>query len=76
MAYEAWVTIDTHRCEKLNSDASLLERRIYPADQMPDFPGYQVRARKCSLGIVCNLAGIPCEWAYSTLGADPFQPTV
>ncbi len=76
MAYEAWVTTSTKWCEKMDAEASMLEKRVYPAEHMPDFPGYQVLARKCTLGIACNLAGIPCRWAYTGLGVDLYEPTM
>lgn len=76
MAYQAWVTTSTAWCDRVDSEASMMEKRVYPSEIMPDFPGYQVRARKCSLGIACNLAGFTCKWAYTELGSDPFQPAM
>jgi hypothetical protein len=72
MAHEAWVTLSTKWCDRAKAEAYMMESRVYPAEIMPDFPGYQVTARKCSLGITCNLAGFPCKWAYTELGDDPF----
>ncbi len=72
MAYQAWVNTSTAWCERMKTDANMLERRVYPAEIMPDVPRYQVKARKCSLGIACNLAGISCKWAFTELGSDPF----
>ena len=62
--------------EKVEAEAVLMERRVYPAEFMPDFPGYRISARKCSLGTTCNVAGFPCKWAFIDLGDDPFKPTV
>jgi hypothetical protein len=76
MAYNAWITTSAKWCERAESDVTMMERRIYPAEIMPDFPGYRVTARKCSLGVACNLAGLPCKWAYRDVGADRFEPTV
>ncbi len=76
MAHCAWVTTSTRWCEKMHAEAGLMERRVYPADFMPDFPSYRITARKCSLGTACNLAGFPCKWAYNELGDDPFEPSV
>lgn len=73
MAYATWHVRQTHWCEKLGTEAALLEQRVYPNDVMPDFPGAHVSGRKCSRGIDCNLAGIPCPWAYSSFGVDPFK---
>ena len=76
MAYEAWVTTSERWCDRIQADARKMERRIYPAEVLPDYPGYRVAARKCSLGIACNLAGFSCKWAYNEVGDDPFEPTV
>jgi hypothetical protein len=76
VASQAWVTTNTRWCDKMNAEASMMERRVYPAEIMPDFPAYQVTARKCTLGISCNIAGYPCKWAYSNIGDDPFEPSV
>ena len=76
MAYEAWVTTSERWCDRIQADARKMERRVYPAEVLPDFPGYRVAARKCSLGTACNLAGFSCKWAYNEVGDDPFEPTV
>lgn len=76
MAHVAWVTTGTKWCDKMQAEAHMLERRVYPAEFMPDFPGYRVTSKKCSLGTACNLAGYPCKWAYFELNEDPFKPTV
>jgi hypothetical protein len=39
---------------------------------MPDFPGYRVAARKCSLSIGCNLQGFPCKWAFTETSEETF----
>lgn len=76
MAHVAWVTTSTQWCDKMQAKAELMERRVYPATFMPDFPGHHVTARKCSLGIACNLASFSCKWAYTELGDDPFKLSV
>ncbi|HCB50000.1 MAG TPA: hypothetical protein DEP47_10850 [Chloroflexi bacterium] len=76
MAHQAWVTTSSRWCEMVQAEAELMESRVYPAEVIPDFPRYQIAARKCSYGTACNLAGFPCKWAYNETGNDPFEPTV
>ena len=76
MAYEAWVKTDTQWCDRMQAEADMMEKRIYASEVMPDFPGYQIKARKCSLGMACNLAGFTCKWSYADMGYDPFKLTV
>jgi hypothetical protein len=76
MAYQAWVTTSERWCDRIQADARKMERRIYPAEVLPDFSGYRVAAQKCSLGTTCNLAGFSCKWAYNEVGDDPFKPSV
>lgn len=60
-------------CDRARQDAELLEERVYPDDRMPDVAlSYQVRARVCSLGMECNLAGYPCKWAGTNPDHNPF----
>lgn len=57
----------------MNQEAELLEERVYPADILPDVGApYQVWARKCSLGVNCNLAGYACRWSFINPDYDPF----
>ena len=76
MAREVWITTSNRWCDKIQAEAHMMERRVIPANIMPDFPRYRVTAKKCSLGTACNLAGYPCKWAYNELSDDPFKPTV
>ena len=70
MAVLKWVTTRKKWCDLAHREVELMERRVYPADTLPDGIGYQVVARKCSADIVCNLAGFPCQWAYTNPGCD------
>ena len=72
MATEKWVTVKTQWCEIIGREAALLERRVYPADIMPDTGGYRVLARKCSADVECNLLGCHCKWAYTDPTVDRF----
>ena len=72
MAHTAWVTTGTKWCERASSEANMMEKRIYPSEIMPDFPGHRVAARKCSLSISCNLQGFPCKWAYTEASEESF----
>ncbi len=72
MALTAWVTTDTTWCERVSAEANMMEQRVFPSEVMPDFPGYRVTARKCSLSISCNLQGFPCKWAFTELSEETF----
>jgi hypothetical protein len=73
MATIVWETVSKHWCDLMNEEAELLEERVYPADLMPDVGApYHVWARKCSLGISCNLAGCACRWSFINPAYDPF----
>lgn len=72
MAHTAWVTKSTQWCDRASAEANMMERRVYPSEIMPNFPGYRIMARKCSLGIGCNLQGFPCKWAFKELSEDLF----
>ncbi len=74
MAKVVWETVGRAFCEHRHEEAQLLEQRVYPDEALPDagMP-YQVRARKCSFDIDCNLAGYPCCCAGTNPGGrDPF----
>jgi len=68
MASVKWVKIDGRWCELINKDIEILEKRVYPAEVMPDIGGYHVLACKCTADIDCNLAGVRCEYAYNNPG--------
>lgn len=73
MATIVWETVSQRWCDLMNQEAELLEERVYPADFLPDVGApYQVWARKCSLGVSCNLAGYACRWSFVNPGYDPF----
>ena len=73
MASHVWQVIDKVWCDRMGQQADLLEERVFPADVLPDTEAsFQVRARKCSLGQACNLAGYSCRWAYNNPNYDPF----
>jgi hypothetical protein len=68
-----WVIVGSVWCERLQQQAELLEQRLYPAEILPSAgAGYQVRARKCSHDIECNLSGYTCRWAFNNPNFDPF----
>ena len=73
MAATQWVTVQELQCDLMGREARLMELRVYPADILPDVPAYRVLARKCSLGLECNLLGYPCKWAYTDSDYDPFR---
>jgi hypothetical protein len=73
MSTTVWEVIDTIRCDRTGEKAQLLEERVYAGDPVPDVGRpFHVRARKCSLGGECNLAGYACRWSYLNPNFDPF----
>jgi len=74
MAIEKLVTVGKKQCELIHLDVELQEWRVYPtADFLHAFGApYRVRACVCTAGLNCNLAGIPCRWAYNAPDVDRF----
>ncbi len=73
MAVMVWETTRTTWCTQKGQEAALLEQRVYSSEVLPDVGApYRVRARKCSLGVECSLAGCNCRWAFSNPNYDPF----
>jgi hypothetical protein len=73
MSKTVWTAVDRIWCDRMKQEAELLEQRVYPGDLVPDVDvPFQVRARKCSFDIECNLAGFTCRWAFSNPNGDPF----
>lgn len=77
MATEAWITVGTKYCEYIDMKVELRELRLYSADFLPseNQAGYRVLERHCTGAIPCNMAGIPCEWAFNNPGVDKFNVT-
>ena len=74
MATIVWETVSQHWCDLMDQAAELLEERVYPADILPGAGvPYHVRARKCSLGLDCNLAGCTCRWSFLNPAYDPLE---
>jgi hypothetical protein len=74
MATVTWETAKELYCDRVKQRVALVEQRVYPADFMP-YPGgltYQVRSRRCSSGIECNVAGRQCRWSGLNPNYDPF----
>lgn len=75
MAYEKWVTVGTKFCEYIEMDVEMRELRLYPSENLPEAAetNYRVLERHCTGAIPCNMAGIPCEWAFNNPGVDKFS---
>lgn len=73
MAAEKWVATEKKYCELIGLEVTLEERRVYPNEHIPDMEGYRVLARRCTASTACNLAGIPCCWAYTNPTTDQFH---
>lgn len=72
MATEITLTTGSKWCDLIEQDMDYVEERIYPSAMMPDTIGYRVRACRCSLAIDCNLAGVPCKWAFTNPDTDQY----
>jgi hypothetical protein len=73
MATAEWIVARELWCGRAGWEARLLERRVYPAEILPDAVGYRVTARRCDRDVACNLAGFPCRWAFTRPEFDPFE---
>ena len=73
MSDSTWIVVDKVWCDRIKAEASLLEQRVF-ADEVGPGPNtlYQVRGRKCSLGLACNLVGYQCRYAFNNPSYDPF----
>ena len=73
MATEKWVAVKNEWCDLIGKEVELLELRVYPADVLPEGQDFQVKARRCSVDVTCNMAGFPCKWAFTNPDIDGFQ---
>lgn len=75
MAYSTWTEVKRIDCEQVGAPVALLEERVYPGNDIIEFgrPPFRVRARKCSTGVACNLAGYKCVWSGLNPDYDPFK---
>lgn len=75
MAHETWVTVGKKYCEYIDMTVEMRELRLYPAETLPAATevSYRVLERHCTGAIPCNMAGIPCEWAFNNPGVDKFN---
>jgi hypothetical protein len=75
MAQEVWVTVGTKVCDYIEMTVEMRELRLYPAESMPAATdaAYRVVQRQCTGAIACNMAGVPCTWAYNNPGMDKFH---
>lgn len=73
MAGEAWVTVEEKWCDLIGLDVALEERRVFPGDRIPDMEPFRVLGRRCTAEVACNLAGIPCCWAFTNPNLDRFH---
>ena len=71
MAHIVWQTVAKEWCDLMKCAVDLMEERVYPAGMHAETGGqFRVRARKCSLGVACNLAGYSCRWAFTNPSFD------
>jgi hypothetical protein len=73
MAVMTWEVVGKTWCDRVKAEVELLEQRIYPGEVVPDPQApFQVRARKCTCGLECNLAGFACQYSFTNPNYDPF----
>lgn len=73
MSNSVWLVVDKVWCDRMKSEADLLEERVFPDAALLDAnTPFQVRARKCSFGMACNLIGFKCQYAMNNPNYDPF----
>ncbi len=73
MTTTKWVIVDKKWCEYIDMEATIMEQRIYPADVLPDTSSYKVISRKCSANVACNLAEVPCTYAFTNPVTDRYE---
>jgi len=73
MTTTKWVVVDKKWCEYIDMEATIMEQRIYPADVMPDTSSFKVISRKCSANLACNLAEVPCSYAFTNPTTDRYE---
>lgn len=74
MAREKWETVSKKHCDLIALDVELREWRVYPTADFLDVQGQGYRVKKCvcTAAVQCNLAGIPCKWAFTSPDNDRF----
>lgn len=74
MAREKWITVEQKHCDLIALDVQLRERRVYPTADFLNTQGneYRVKECACTAAIQCNMAGIPCKWAFNSPDNDRF----
>jgi hypothetical protein len=74
MAVEKWVVVDSKHCDLIDLDVELKELHVYPTSDFLNTLGNEERvlACACTAAIDCNLANIPCQWAFNSPGNDRF----
>jgi len=72
MATERWVEISAKYCHMIQQNVTLRARRVYPVDFLPDMEPHRTLACACSAALDCNLADIPCKWAFTNPDSDQF----
>lgn len=73
MSDSIWLVVDRIWCDRMQAEAQLMEERVFADETLigPNEP-YQVRGRKCSFGLACNLIGYQCRYAMNNPNYDPF----
>ncbi len=62
MTSAEWIKLGTKKCDKVNEEVDLFEKRIYPVGLISQGgEGYRVLARKCSAGYQCTHMDEPCQ---------------
>ncbi len=71
MALARWETVRIEMCDRAGQRASLELQCVYPAEFLPDQPPHVI-ARRCSLGVQCNMLDKPgCRFSGTLPEYDP-----
>ena len=73
MASQEWVTVGTKYCDLIQLDIEMTERRVYAPTRLPDTERYRILNRRCSAEVACNLAEVPCKWAFTNPVTDQYE---
>lgn len=73
MAAQEWTNLGSKYCGLIQMDIKLEEKRVYPSARLPDTERFRVVNRRCSAEVACNLAGVPCKWAFTNPSTDQFE---
>lgn len=73
MAMQKWVATGTKYCELIQLEIEMQERRVYPPARLPNTERFRILNRRCSAEVACNMANVPCKWAFTNPTTDQYE---